>query len=145
MQDDAPTPLMIRLGDVGAMSMIVYLLLFVVLFGAMFLMMPAMIVGGLIDAVLGLPGLFTMLITFLSMALMFLSIAAMMMVLFVGLAHWIWCILLVAKMPLADNDRMTWLLIVVMTGMIGAPIFWFMKGREYAKLQLVEGHGLVPA
>jgi prolipoprotein diacylglyceryltransferase len=51
-----------------------------------------------------------------------------------GTAFWIWMIIDVAtKEPSDSNDKVMWVLIVVLTGLIGAAIYYFVRRPERIK------------
>jgi len=63
-----------------------------------------------------------------------LFIGLMMLINLLGIALWIWMIIDVAKRDFEkENDKMLWILVVVLAGWIGALIYYFTIKRKEDK------------
>ncbi len=66
-----------------------------------------------------------------------------LLLLVAGFAFWIWMLIdCAAKEPTAGNDKIAWILILVLTQFIGALIYYFVRRRPrlFSESQVVPQH-----
>jgi len=79
--------------------------------------------------------------TIFSFGFLWMTFVGLMMTINVlGIALWIWMLVDVAKRDFKeDNDKIIWILIVVLAGWIGALIYYFLIKRKDPSTQLRAG------